>query len=480
MKSNHRIDRLFNQKLQKREFEFSEENWKAAEQLILADEKNKVSRRRGVLAVFSIAGIAVAIFIFSLFTNTDSSEQLVEKPSNPPIEKAAEKQKTQTLSDENTVVEDTQQPTENKSNSLSNEQTIQNQKSEINRTQEAVDKTFFEDEKLLTTSVKATKPNTDNKQITKTKNKKNETGGKQDNRENTDAFNQTSLVAGNQSQSQVKNKKEIIYDSNAEVYDDEEIATQTISQEKEKHRKVIKMPSLKISLSGVFAKKAKEEELDANSKPLKDRLNWLRKGTAGLVFGPNLSFGMQGTESTEANPVIGGQIGLRYSYRINDLFSMDAGLMYHLRGGLNVQTSAVQQSMETPSKSTIISTKTLYLQYLDIPLYFNYRSNRHNILLGMQYSQLLGAIDEIQTSIEENAQLISESTETKWRKNDSFNAYDLGLMAGYEYVLNEQFNIGIYGNYGLFDVTSDKQLGIFQKDTNRQIRLMLEYKFLNY
>ena len=234
----------------------------------------------------------------------------------------------------------------------------------------------------------------------------------------------------------------------------------------EKEENINKIPSL-----GYVYSKLEENSIDNFSCQSKDN-TWLDRSSFGLVMGTSVSKPFKNTSGRVNYPVFGMLLGIRYSHRVNDDFSFDANVIYQNRGGLN--------SSIWSEKDIITKTENKSLHYIDVPLYFNYRYDRHGVLLGYQHSFLVGSIDKINVLEKTNNELVVKKSTTKFQNSEAFSSFDGALVLGYEFVWTDQFNVGIRGNYGLFDVTDNISFDNSIKDRNVQIRLTVDYKFLNY
>jgi hypothetical protein len=196
-----------------------------------------------------------------------------------------------------------------------------------------------------------------------------------------------------------------------------------------------------------------------------DKMNWIRKVNINFIAGANVSQGFLNQNLSRNAPSLDPVIGLGASVVVNSLVSLDVNVLYHTRGGLS------QEKLPETFVKKGTSEITQSLHYIDVPFYINYRfQNRHAIRFGLQYSRLIGTLSSVS----------SESVTTTWKQQDYYASYDVAGMVGYKYLVNERFNVGIRGNFGLFDVTLGQPAGANTFDMNRQIRFLLEYKLLKY
>jgi hypothetical protein len=202
--------------------------------------------------------------------------------------------------------------------------------------------------------------------------------------------------------------------------------------------------------------------------PINDRgLSILRNIDIRLILGGGAAWGFR-------NPQLADPVGVGYSptagfsigYIANSEFSFDVNVLYRMRTGLSKEALI----LSTPPSDDIIAQS---LHYLDVPFYLNYHSDRHSLQLGMQYSYLLTTRTEIINSVDYTSTMA-------WGKNNYFKNSDLAALIGYNFMLNEQLNIGARFNYGIFDVTGNQPSVWETNDKNIHFNFLLEYKLTKY
>jgi len=156
--------------------------------------------------------------------------------------------------------------------------------------------------------------------------------------------------------------------------------------------------------------------------------------------------------------------------------------IFQTRGGLNstlITTDLSElQSLDQWTTSTY-SVRELY--YLELPVYFDYRSERSNFTLGMQFAYLAAARSEFTDLLQNSQGIISTQSGNSWTEKDSFSSHDIAVMIGYNYMLNERFDICGRMSYGLYDVTDDQVFNTGSViDRNLQMKIYLTYHLLHY
>ena len=202
--------------------------------------------------------------------------------------------------------------------------------------------------------------------------------------------------------------------------------------------------------------------------PINDRgLSILRNFDFRLVIGGGVAWGFR-------NPQLADPAGIGYSptagfnigYIANSEFSFKVNVLYRMRTGLSYEALM----LPVVSNDVIVAQS---LHYLDVPFYLNYHFDRHSVQFGMQYSYLIATRLET-TNSADNTSTIG------WGKTDYFKNNDLAALIGYNFMLNEQLNIGARFNYGIFDVTGNQPSAWETNDKNLHLNFLLEYKLSKY
>ena len=214
--------------------------------------------------------------------------------------------------------------------------------------------------------------------------------------------------------------------------------------------------------------KSEEDYSQPVELPINDRgLSILRNFDLRRVIGGGVAWGFR-------NPQLADPAGIGYSptagfnmgYIANSEFSFEVNVLYRMRTGLS------QEALMLPviSNDVIVAQS---LHYLDVPFYLNYHFDRHSVQFGMQYSYLIAARLETTNSVDNTSTI-------GWGKTDYFKNNDLAALIGYNFMLNEQLNIGARFNYGIFDVTGNQPSAWQTNDKNLHLNFLLEYKLSKY
>jgi len=219
-----------------------------------------------------------------------------------------------------------------------------------------------------------------------------------------------------------------------------------------------------------------------SKNPIKERINILKRFSTGLLFGTNLSSGFLNNGIHRANISARPFAGIQFEIVLNEVMAIGMNAIFQTRGGLNstlITTDLSElQSLDQWTTSTY-SVRELY--YLELPVYFDYRSERSNFTLGMQFAYLAAARSEFTDLLQNSQGIISTQSGNSWTEKDSFSSHDIAVMIGYNYMLNERFDICGRMSYGLYDVTDDQVFNTGSViDRNLQMKIYLTYHLLHY
>ncbi len=425
------LDNFYNKKLQNRTFEFKDSYWEDAEQLIIADEKN---RRKGLYFwLFGILFIVIlAGSIYWIGLPQPESGKAVSAFLNSPVE-------NQMQSDQN-LKQDFNQSTDKLSkeennlsefNMINSDATISNDLSTDYSNNVIVNKIDASPEKSnpinhkenLSHSEKYTDPKDEKQSLADFS-----TGSK-----TTKENNQLVVF---------ENDKTV--NTKAESKNDE-----TVSQ-KDDQSKVLSVPLLK-TLETVW---------DKIESPEYAKLKKVRiPKTRNFGFGITASGLIYPAKQSE-KAWIGVSFGLLGQYKILNALSLNAELLYTYRTGtFNAISKTTQTDYGFGKKTFDYSSKPESLHFVDFPVYVQYKSGRHRIDGGFTFSFLTG----VRGNIEKQTSLLpwertgesafsNENLSRGWLYKSDFNSFNTSLLLGYRYDLNKNFGLGLRSSYRFGDL----------------------------
>lgn len=155
---------------------------------------------------------------------------------------------------------------------------------------------------------------------------------------------------------------------------------------------------------------------------------------------------------TDTNPkaVMRFHIGLQADYTLSEKFSLSAEIQYSTKGA-RYKGDALYYSPETGNLTTLPVVYKKRLAYIDVPILVEYRvSDQFDVLLGAQPSILLSA----KIRNDENAQK-AYNLPKKEDARDSYKTFDVAILIGPRYRINERISVQLLYNHGLIKIAHD-------------------------
>ncbi len=503
MINDQNIDQLFRDKLYNRDFEFNPAHWESAEKMIAAQEKKESYWFGGKMKIAIISALVILSGIGGYFILNNSTENELPIQENTTLKNENTEENSPIINSdsENVNAPNSNQVEEVKSarQEVENTNVAENKEAEqksgkkntMAKENSAKNKNVSENEKNADT----VKSGTEQMKIAS---QKSDSGSEKIEYEPEIFKMDKAVITVNDDKKlpfrPLKSKKGKSKkgpnsdDSTSEEELLNENKNQKIDQEKNLQNllaeKIEFMPLRKGILPTKINNLAKFEQPETEQQqitfPLKDRLNWLRHISMGILVGENVSSDLKNTSNTLGGISIRPIGGVRVAYQLNEQVDLETGLFYNYRGGLNSKiTTSVSTDANNINRFSI--SKTLSLHYLDLPLHFTYKHGLHSFIVGMQYSHLINTYEQTINTIEENGYSSVESSTKQWNANDGrFSNCDLAVSLGYEYEITERILFSARYNRGFFDVTDNSSFGNSVSDINKQFRIMLDYRFLKY
>ena len=180
-----------------------------------------------------------------------------------------------------------------------------------------------------------------------------------------------------------------------------------------------------------------------------------------------------GHSSWKLNP----SLGFRYSYLIEPRMTINTGLTYFRRSGMDRRLiyKDTLYSFGVIYKEEI--EEVLHIHYLQIPLSVAVQVHPgHYIEMGAYVAMGLNMRSHsVDTLTYTNGTVLHDEWESnEW--NTSYRKWDGGLMLAYRYRFGENWAILLRGQYGIIDQTVGQHFEYQSKDRNAYIMLLLEYR----
>lgn len=434
--SNESLDNLFKKGLSKRNVAFDMESWRKMEQMLPAEKKAAGFSYGTVLAV---VGVIVILTSSVLLWNANSSSSGLVESSLSELSTDA------SLNVANDIAANT---------TSSESATKDSEMIESNNINAVV-----KDETLLTTN-------------------RGDHSNDVDRKSNTSIASNRKLSEGSSLSSKTKESKENIPPKNAffaqndgfESLRMKDETQEAISMERgEDHFAVLsKIGSLESMNS--FSLNQEEHTLFAEMGDAK--LPRLKKNEFGFIGGlsinPSLvALGQNGISGCEV-------FGVTFQRYFKGGFSLNADLLYAPRNEVNAIKTFDRKIYGFGSISEQTKIESQRLVYLELPVMINFNAGNHNFMGGASISYLVTGQYKVSTEYTNATESIVED-EMKWGTTDGFNSHDFSVVAGYEYSIKPNWNVGMRLNYGLTDVTNNEYFGNDSFDNNVQFRVYLKY-----
>lgn len=220
--------------------------------------------------------------------------------------------------------------------------------------------------------------------------------------------------------------------------------------------------------------KLTEEEDHTIIANTSNKLPKMKKNELGFIGGVSMNSSLVDNVSS-SEIVASGMFGLTYQRYLNGGLSIKSNLLYSARNGINTQKLHDKKVYGFGSVTEQTMVESQRLVYVELPIMANYSFGNHNVLGGASFSYLVSCLNKVttETTIQSEAPTYDETTE--WGESDGFNPYDFSVVAGYEYNVKPNLNVGLRLNYGLLDVTNNSYFGSNSFDNNVQFRVYLTY-----
>lgn len=456
---NNKLDKLFQDKLTAREFEFQDSYWQEAEALIAAEENGRRNRRWGFLLLLGIIllGGAVALFFQS------GSTTILEQASNNIL--LNDSQNTATVANVEDSVNETMEVGKDANSPLekTSKQTPKNEttyKADFNKEilKKEVENVAKKKEKTGILNTKATKKDNPLGQNLKSKIK-----------------NQSTPIASNNGDFQDSATKAMIKDGN----DQQNLGTEKVANTESTKglKKEISTNEAINELTTAFPLlnwerylNRKLQNIEINLPPNAPKSH---RWNIGLTAGIGLIANKKSNDES-LNHYFG---GVTAGYRLTSKMSLQTGLWYKLiQADFERSTGSQQVSYGFGKQDDIHYLKADQLHFVELPIWVSYGSKKSQFSIGFKTGKLLGAKGGIieansknaleRTEEENNAfnlQLLEarangdekpvfrEETQGKkgWLSTDNFRTWQFSLLGQYQFAVSNKFSLGLGIEYRL-------------------------------
>ncbi len=200
----------------------------------------------------------------------------------------------------------------------------------------------------------------------------------------------------------------------------------------------------------------------------------INRNSFGLIGGIGLANGIESSRSLSGNEFI----GLTYNHYFKGGLMLQADLYYQSRRGVNVSYEFEKKEYDFGSRSEQTTIYTENLNYIELPVSVKYSFGRHFILAGVGAAYMFNCKNRVETVYVVNG-ISSTENETSWGYTEGLNKWDFSVLAGYEFMIIENLNLGLRINYGLNDITNGTY-GSNGFDNNIFLRAYISYTPFNF
>ena len=244
-------------------------------------------------------------------------------------------------------------------------------------------------------------------------------------------------------------------ENSSETPIEEELVENEPKPEESDEREIVKTP--KPSAPGLF-------------NPMKGKSSYF-----GLSFGVRVydEFDTRGSAGKRLSPTV----GLRYSYMFHPKLSLNVSGMYTYRRSTGSGHNFSGTSYSFGAHQHQLSMVSSEVHQIDFPIYLRYQVARGHFLYGGAYVDVVLAsknTTQSATTAPYSSERHSEGTE--WGHMPGMRETDYGLVLGYDYRINENWQIGARFQYGFTDWSDDQVFGNQIYDRNQEIKILLEYR----
>ena len=195
----------------------------------------------------------------------------------------------------------------------------------------------------------------------------------------------------------------------------------------------------------------------------------------GLSFGARIyaDFDSRGTDGNRISPTV----GIRYSYMFHPKLSLNVSGMYTYRSSTGTGHTFTGTSYSFGAHQHNMAMSSSEVHQLDFPVYLRYQVVRGHFLYAGGYLDVVMASKNTTQSATTAPYSNERETEgVEWGHMPGIRETDYGVVLGYDYRINENWQIGVRYQYGLTDWSDNQVFGSETYDRNQDVKILLEYR----
>lgn len=218
----------------------------------------------------------------------------------------------------------------------------------------------------------------------------------------------------------------------------------------------------------------------SETDPVESELIINKRHGLAVLIGNTFNYGFSNNSGIFGNNLLN-NIGVEYSYQLNDKIVLGSGLFYKSKTGNGLSLDFHEEKYGFGKTVTQTNIEVNSFHYLEIPLYADFVFNqKHHVNGGVSFGYLMGVRNTITENTTETLAGTENETSTQWGMKDDFQSVDIGLKLGYEYEVSKKLKAGINAQFGLMDVTNNDTWNNSEKFHNQELQITLKYKFLQF
>lgn len=200
----------------------------------------------------------------------------------------------------------------------------------------------------------------------------------------------------------------------------------------------------------------------------------------GVITGTAWATGWRNVGETPASVSGAPVLGLHYVFLPARDWRINAAVLYTSRSGLNSDSAyrSTDFGLGFRQEVTVVSPQRLHL--IEVPVYLDRRvAGRHYVMAGVYGSWMLDASAKLDRYLLTDFGRTELGNSSGWGYRQGFRRADYGFSLGYGYYLGRGLRLTVQGSAGLRDMTDPAFFHSLRKDRNMQVRIMLEYDWIN-
>ncbi len=195
---------------------------------------------------------------------------------------------------------------------------------------------------------------------------------------------------------------------------------------------------------------------------------------AGAAFTPGYIKNISIKESV--NP----SVGIFIRKTLNPNFGIGMGLFYTIYGNI-VETPKVfkNTTQDFGYKNETTEIKQSRLHYLKLPIMFDYNKGKNNFSIGAQFMYLVTGSSNITTYKESYGLKAANSSKKVYGYINGFSSYDISIILGYRRQITNKISVQVLLDFGFMDAKNNSYFNSTTFDRNKSLQLNLGYKLFS-